>query len=156
MTGLDCIAALKALGEESRLRALRLLFKEQLGVTEISKRLRMSQYNVSKHLRIMREAGLLVVEKQGKQRLYTVAATLTGFPVSTTHGLTGAILGSGLVAVGTQVNFQSLGKGFLLPLLLSPVLAVVLAAPLYLFFRFLRLRFGITKEWCICVGNKQE
>jgi DNA-binding transcriptional ArsR family regulator len=76
MTGLDCIAALKALGEESRLRALRLLFKEQLGVTEISKRLRMSQYNVSKHLRIMREAGLLVVEKQGKQRLYTVAAKL--------------------------------------------------------------------------------
>jgi DNA-binding transcriptional ArsR family regulator len=76
MTGLDCIAALKALGEESRLRALRLLFKEQLGVTEISKRLRMSQYNVSKHLRIMREAGLLVVEKQGKQRLYTVAGKL--------------------------------------------------------------------------------
>jgi PiT family inorganic phosphate transporter len=33
---------------------------------------------------------------------------------------------------------------------------VVLAAPLYLFFRFLRLRFGISKEWCICVGNKQE
>jgi PiT family inorganic phosphate transporter len=70
--------------------------------------------------------------------------------------LTGAIVGSGLVAVGTQVNFQALGKGFLLPLLLSPVLAVVLAAPLYLFFRMLRLRFGITKEWCICVGSRQE
>src|SRR5258706_15968218 len=74
MTGLDCIAALKALGEESRLRALRLLFKEQLGVNEISRRLRMSQYNVSKHLRIMREAGLLESEKQGQQRLYAVAA----------------------------------------------------------------------------------
>src|SRR2546427_2210690 len=76
MTGLDCIAALKALGEESRLRMLRLLFKEQLGVNEISRRLKASQYNVSKHLRIMREAGLLEVEKQGKQRLYTVASKL--------------------------------------------------------------------------------
>ncbi len=88
--------------------------------------------------------------------LTVIIATLTGFPVSTTHGLTGAIIGSGLVAVGTQVNFQSLGKGFLLPLLLSPILAVVVAAPLYLLFRFLRLRFGITKEWCLCIGQKRE
>jgi len=88
--------------------------------------------------------------------LTVIIATLTGFPVSTTHGLTGAIIGSGIAAVGTQVNFQSLGKGFLLPLLLSPILAVILAAPLYLIFRFLRLRFGITKEWCICVGEKRE
>ena len=88
--------------------------------------------------------------------LTVIIATLTGFPVSTTHGLTGDIIGSGIVAVGTQVNFQSLGKGFLLPLLLSPILAVILAAPLYLFLRFFRLRFGITKEWCICVGEKRE
>src|SRR6185436_12931924 len=46
-------------------------------------------------------------------------ATLTGFPISTTHALTGAILGSALVAAGAAVNFQSLGKGFFLPLLLS-------------------------------------
>ena len=76
MTGPDCIAALKALGEESRLRILRLLFKERLGVNEISRRLSVSQYNTSKHLRIMREAGLMEVEKQGKQRLYTVARKL--------------------------------------------------------------------------------
>ena len=31
-------------------------------------------------------------------------ATVTGFPISTTHGLTGAIVGTGLAAVGTQVN----------------------------------------------------
>ena len=58
MTGFDCIAALKALGEESRLRILRLLFKEWLSVNEITGRLKLSQYNVSKHLRIMGEAGL--------------------------------------------------------------------------------------------------
>jgi DNA-binding transcriptional ArsR family regulator len=76
VTGLNCIAALKALGEETRLRILRLLFKEQLSVNEISERLKVSQYNVSKHLRIMREAGLLETEKCGKQRLYVVADKL--------------------------------------------------------------------------------
>ena len=88
--------------------------------------------------------------------LIVIIATVTGFPISTTHGLTGAIIGSGLVAVGTEVNFQSLGKGFVLPLLLSPILAVILAAALYVFFRLLRLHFGITKEWCICVGEKRQ
>ena len=76
MTGLNCIAALKALGEETRLRILRLLFKEQMSVNEIANRLKASQYNVSKHLRIMREAGLLEVEKQGKERLYGVTHKL--------------------------------------------------------------------------------
>jgi DNA-binding transcriptional ArsR family regulator len=72
MTGIDCIAALKALGELSRLRIVRLLLKERLGVNAISGRLSMSQYNVSKHLRILKEAGLVEMEKQGQQRLYTV------------------------------------------------------------------------------------
>ena len=76
MTGLDCLAALKALGEETRLRILRLLFKESLSVNAIADRLKASQYNVSKHIRIMREAGLLEVEKQGKERLYGVTHKL--------------------------------------------------------------------------------
>jgi len=73
MTGFDCIAALKALGEGTRLRILRLLFKERLSVNAISDRLKVSQYNVSKHLRIMREAGLLETTKHGQQRLYAIA-----------------------------------------------------------------------------------
>ena len=76
MNGLACIPALKALGEETRLRILRLLFKEPMGVTKISERLNVSQYNVSKHLRIMREAGLLEVQKEGKHRLYSVIPSL--------------------------------------------------------------------------------
>src|ERR1041385_4653913 len=49
-----------------------------------------------------------------------ILATLLGFPISTTHSITGAIAGCGLVAVGPAVNFSALGKGFVLPLLLSP------------------------------------
>jgi len=67
---------MKALGELSRLRIMRLLLREQLGVNEISERLGLSQYNVSKHLKVLKDAGLLEMEKAGKQRLYGMAASL--------------------------------------------------------------------------------
>jgi len=76
MTGLDCIQALKALGEETRLRILHLLMKEPLSVNELAARLGASQYNVSKHLRVLREAGLLEIQKQGKLHLHSVPCHL--------------------------------------------------------------------------------
>lgn len=85
-----------------------------------------------------------------------ILATRLGFPISTTHALTGAIVGCGLVAVRTGVNFGALGKGFVLPLLLSPVLAIVLGALLYFVFRGLRLICGVKKELCICVGTEEQ
>lgn len=88
--------------------------------------------------------------------LTVILATLLGFPVSTTHGLTGAIVGCGLVAVGKSVNFSALGKGFVLPLLLGPILAIVLGALLYILFRSLRVALGVTKEWCICIGSEER
>jgi inorganic phosphate transporter, PiT family len=88
--------------------------------------------------------------------LTVIIATLTGFPVSTTHALTGAIIGCGLIAVGPAVNFSALGKGFVLPLLLSPVLAIVVAGGFYIIFHALRVATGTTKEWCICVGTEEH
>src|SRR5215467_12448113 len=38
-----------------------------------------------------------------------ILASLSGFPISTTHALTGAIIGCGFVAVGLEMNFSSLG-----------------------------------------------
>jgi DNA-binding transcriptional ArsR family regulator len=76
MTGTACITALKALGEETRMRMVRLLFKEPLSVSEISVHLKVTPYNVSKHLRIMREAGLLETRKVGRRRLYCVSNRL--------------------------------------------------------------------------------
>ncbi len=76
MTGVKCMAVLKALSDLSRLRIARLLLNEQLGVSAIARRLRMSQYNVSKHVRILKEAGLVEMEKAGKQHLYGVVPSL--------------------------------------------------------------------------------
>ena len=81
-------------------------------------------------------------------------ATALGFPISTTHALTGAMIGSGWVAVGSEVQLGVLGRTFVLPLLLSPVLASVLGALVYLGLRWTRKRIGITREWCVCAGTE--
>src|SRR5882724_7853407 len=85
-----------------------------------------------------------------------ILATLLGFPISTTHGLTGALVGAGFVAVGTEVNFSALGKNFVLPLMLCPLLTMVTGAAIYLLFRFIRLRSGVTKELCVCAGVDEQ
>jgi len=78
---------------------------------------------------------------------------LTGFPVSTTHGLVGALVGAGVAAVGTSVNFGTLGTLFFLPLLVSPLLAVGLGVLSYVVARGLRVKLGVQKEWCVCVDQ---
>ena len=60
------------------------------------------------------------------------------------------------MAVGAQVNFAALGRGFVLPLLLSPLLAVATGALIYAVLRGFRLAFGIRKEMCLCVGIEQR
>jgi len=86
--------------------------------------------------------------------MIVIIATLTGFPISTTHGLTGAIVGAGTVAVGSEVNFTTLQNSFVLPLLLSPLLAVAVASIIYATAHFFRKRTKITEETCVCVGNE--
>lgn len=88
--------------------------------------------------------------------LTVMLASLSGFPISTTHGLTGALIGSGLMAVGTNVNFTVLGGVFFLPLLLSPFVAILLATITYLIFREMRIRLGVTKEMCFCIGETEQ
>jgi PiT family inorganic phosphate transporter len=88
--------------------------------------------------------------------LTVILATRFGFPISTTHGLMGALIGGGLVAVGGAVNFSSLGQGFVLPLLLSPILAILLGGLLYFILRGARRALGIRKEWCICVDCEER
>ena len=60
--------------------------------------------------------------------LTVLLATRLGFPISTTHALTGALVGAGLASGDHTVNFGALGKGFVQPLLLSPVIAVAAGA----------------------------
>ncbi len=81
-------------------------------------------------------------------------ATRFGFPISTTHSLVGGLIGAGVVAVGTAVKFSTLGTTFLLPLLLSPLIAVLASGSLYSLFHKARKAAGIQEESCICIGKK--
>jgi DNA-binding transcriptional ArsR family regulator len=69
----ECIHALKALGEETRIRIVQMLLEKERSVNEIAETLAITQYNVSKHLRVLREAGLLEIKKEGQQRFYSLA-----------------------------------------------------------------------------------
>jgi DNA-binding transcriptional ArsR family regulator len=68
----ECIPFLKALSDETRWRIVRELLQRTLTVSELTERLGATQYNVSKHLRILREAGVVTTEKDGKNLLCTV------------------------------------------------------------------------------------
>jgi len=81
-------------------------------------------------------------------------ASKIGMPISTTHGLVGALLGSGSVAVGTAFNFSKLGNTFLMPLIVSPVIALATSAVVYVLFRKIRISLGVTKETCFCVVDE--
>ncbi|MEE8586204.1 MAG: inorganic phosphate transporter, partial [Acidobacteriota bacterium] len=83
--------------------------------------------------------------------LTVMLAAWAGFPISTTHSLTGGLVGAGLAAVGLQVKLKLLGSAFVLPLLISPLIAVALAAAAYVVFREIRRRSGLRKETCLCV-----
>ena len=85
-----------------------------------------------------------------------ILATVTGFPISTTHGITGALTGAGLAAIGTELNFAALGKSYFVPLLLSPLIAIALGLSLYSLMHYSRIALGIKEAWCVCLGNRQE
>ncbi len=63
--------------------------------------------------------------------LTVIVATILGFPVSTTHAIIGALIGSGLIAMGGKVNLKELGQTFVLPLLVSPIAALMCASAGY-------------------------
>lgn len=72
----DCLAAMRAMGEPLRFELVRCLFRGSRSVGELCGETGMEVYNVSKHLRILKEAGLVEVEKQGQQRIYRLSSVI--------------------------------------------------------------------------------
>lgn len=62
-----CVTMLKALADEHRWDIVRTLLAESLSVSQLGERLGMPQPNVSKHLAILRAAGIVVTERVGKE-----------------------------------------------------------------------------------------
>jgi DNA-binding transcriptional ArsR family regulator len=66
------LTTLQALAEPRRQAILDLLRDGELPVGELVERLRMSQPAVSKHLRALRDAGLVDVRADAQRRLYRI------------------------------------------------------------------------------------
>lgn len=79
-------------------------------------------------------------------------ASSFGLPISTTHALTGALVGAGVIAAGfNQVKLGALGASIVTPLMFSPLVALVLTLSLYP----LLVRVGIQagRRDCVCVDK---
>lgn len=64
-----------ALGEPSRLEIVELLRRRPFSVGDIADALGIRQPQVSKHLKVLREAGVVEVEPVARQRIYHLAPT---------------------------------------------------------------------------------
>jgi ArsR family transcriptional regulator len=69
-------ALYRLLGDEARLRLLRVLTKERLNVTELTGILGLAQSGVSRHLGLLKEAGFVVEEKHAGFTYYLLAPDL--------------------------------------------------------------------------------
>ncbi|MBI2923876.1 MAG: inorganic phosphate transporter [Planctomycetes bacterium] len=83
-------------------------------------------------------------------------ATVLGMPTSTTHAMTGALVGAALVVDSSGIDLSALMTQFARPLLLSPVLAILLTSVLYMALHWFRRRTGVTSESCVCIGSPCE
>src|SRR5262252_8687632 len=69
----EASALYRLLGDEARLRLLRVLSAERLNVTELTGVLGLAQSGVSRHLGLLKDAGLVAEERDGGFSYYRAA-----------------------------------------------------------------------------------
>ncbi len=84
--------------------------------------------------------------------LTVLLATFIGMPISTTHAMVGSIVGIGISS--SALHWDTAASTFFIPLLVSPFIAITLAAIIYLMFRKARQLAGVTQQTCLCVGRE--
>ena len=62
-----------SLGDKTRLAIMMLLAEGEMNVMTLCKKLKLPQSSTSHHLALLREGGLVVSRRDGKQRFYSVA-----------------------------------------------------------------------------------
>jgi len=72
----DLLNFLKCIGDENRLRMLKLLLDSQYCVCQMQEVLDKSQSSISQHLSYFKELGLLKEEKSGKWIYYSIDRTV--------------------------------------------------------------------------------
>src|SRR5258708_21642318 len=75
-------SALKAAGEETRLRVLALMAEAELTVSDLTDILRQSQPRISRHLKLLAEAGLVERFREGTWAFFRLAEQGSGAEVA--------------------------------------------------------------------------
>src|SRR6266545_3161221 len=78
----DASALYRLLGDEARLRLLRVLGRERLNVTELTGVLGLAQSGVSRHLGLLKDAALVREERDGGFSYYRLAPVLEEGPLA--------------------------------------------------------------------------
>lgn len=69
----SCASLLKVLADETRLAVVQQLMERPKNVGEINENLHLEQSLLSHHLKVLREAGLVLSERDGKTVVYRLA-----------------------------------------------------------------------------------
>ena len=93
----NCADKLKVLGDATRLSVVEALLAGPKNVTELNARIRIEQSLLSHHLRVLRDAGLVVPIRDGKAVRYEIAP-----------GVARQVAGKGINLGCCQIEF---GKG---------------------------------------------
>lgn len=82
----DFIRVMKALSESSRVKIVKMLQRRSMCVCELQEALQIAQSSVSKHLKILEDAGIVAHEKDGLWVNYYLADGMKSPYVSTLMG----------------------------------------------------------------------
>jgi ArsR family transcriptional regulator len=91
------IKMLKALGNQTRLRILKLLLKKELCVCELEAALALPQSKVSRHLTILRSTGLVEDRREGLWIFYSLFKPQNDFEKSVIQTIKNSLSDSELV-----------------------------------------------------------
>jgi ArsR family transcriptional regulator, arsenate/arsenite/antimonite-responsive transcriptional repressor len=69
----EMIRLLSAVADPTRLRLLRLLYRQELCVCELMEAVQLPQYQVSRHLRELRRVGLVEAARSGRWMHYRIS-----------------------------------------------------------------------------------
>ena len=86
--------------------------------------------------------------------LTVLLATKLSMPISTTHALIGALSGAGIMSIGMSFNFEKLLEAFFLPMVLSPLLAIILAFFGYQLLKLFDKNAKINTD-CLCLKSNE-
>jgi ArsR family transcriptional regulator len=74
---------MKALADDTRMTSMVLLLEGSLCVCDLMDRLALSQPKVSRHLALLRDAGLVTTERRGQWIFYSIASDLPTWVMNT-------------------------------------------------------------------------